>query len=101
MVINAVTQEYREPLMEEHVEEIYRTCYNWALQFMVFMHTGQLDVKVKGYNLPTCMRDDSLEFLFRYIKFRDYHFELHDREIMNGHDELMGGQAHFYDTTMM
>jgi hypothetical protein len=93
-------QEYGEPIMEERVEEIYRTCYNWALQFMIFMHTGQLDVKVEGYDLPTCMRDDALESLFRYItKFRDYHFELH-RELMNGRDELMGGQACFYNTEL-
>jgi hypothetical protein len=100
MVVNAVAQEYGEPLGEDRVEEIYQTCYNWVLQFMVFVHTGQLDVKVEGYNIPNCMRDDSMESSLRYIKFRDYHFELH-REIMNGRDESMGGQAHFYDTIMM
>jgi hypothetical protein len=99
MVVNAVAQEYGEPLTEDRVEEIHRTCYNWALQFMIFMHCGQLDVKVEGYDLPTCMRDDALESSFRYIKFRDYHFELH-RDIMNGRDELMGGQAQFYDTEL-
>jgi hypothetical protein len=97
-VVHAVAAEYGEPITDESVEEIFFQSYNSALEFNIFVHTDQLDVKTGGYELPFCIKDHSMDKSIQYIQFKAYHFDMH-RRIMNGPDELEGGQAHFYEIT--
>lgn len=79
------------------VEEHFVHRYNEALQFKIFELTGLLDVKT--YDIPFCMRNDSLQQSLNYFSFHVYHFKMF-RCITNGKDEKEGnvsGRVQLYN----
>jgi hypothetical protein len=65
------------PLSLYAAEEIFNQRYNEALQFKIFEATGTLDVTPTGYVMPACVRTGSLEHSLNYIRYRLYHYRMH------------------------
>jgi hypothetical protein len=59
------------------IEQLFIDKYNIAQEIKITEETGQLDVKLNGYKLPNCIREQCLQRLLDYAKWYMYHCRMH------------------------
>jgi hypothetical protein len=84
-----------EPISEAHAEELFCKHYNEALQYKIEDETGDLDVKLNGYDLPKCVRNKSLIQSLDYVRWYNYHCRMH-RGIVVGRGRPQRGQNRLF-----
>jgi hypothetical protein len=81
-----------DPINSIQAKELYRERYNIALQLKTVEETGQLDIKLNGYDLPRCVVEQSLNESMDYVNWYRYHVKMHKSIVVGQGREQYGHQ---------
>jgi hypothetical protein len=93
-VVNALYNSTDDRLTMADIEQLFIDKYNIALEIKITEETGQLDVKLNGYKLPQCIREQCLHRSLDYAKWYMYHRQMHKAIVVgrgkpqHGHNKL-------------